>query len=142
MGISKRKFARVAALTVLVALAMTGLAAAATSGTYTGKSTQKGKSYKFGLKVSGGKVVGLAGAASASCGFIYATAKAPLALSVPIHHNSFNASIPIKKGLAKGSVLTLSGSFKGSTVSGSFGGSLVESGKRCSLPKSSFHGSR
>ena len=39
-------------------------------------------------------------------------------------------------------MLTLSGSFKGSTVSGSFGGSLVESGKKCSIPKSSFHASR
>jgi hypothetical protein len=142
MGISKRTFARVAALTVIVMLALTGLASAATSGTYKGTSTQNGKSYPFGLKVSGGKVVALAGAASASCGIVYATAKAPFKLSVPIRHNSFNASIKLSSGPAKGTVLTLSGSFKGSTVSGSFGGSLVESGKKCSIPKSSFRGSR
>jgi hypothetical protein len=142
MGISKRTFARVAALTVIAALALAGIAAAAGSGTYTGKSSSNGKSYPFGLKVSGGKIVALAGEASAKCGIVYATKKKPFPLSVPIHHNSFNASIPIKKGLAKGSVLSLSGSFKGSKVSGSFGGSLVESGKKCSLPTSSFHGSR
>jgi hypothetical protein len=142
VSISKRTFARVVALTVIVVLALTGLAAAATSGTYTGKSSQNGKSYPFGLKVSGGKIVALAGEASAKCGIVYATKKAPFSLSVPIHHNSFSASIPIKSGPAKGSVLTLSGSFKGSTVSGSFGGSLAESGKKCSIAKSSFHGSR
>jgi hypothetical protein len=142
MSLLKRKFARVAALTVVVVLALTGIAAAAASGTYTGNSTSKGKSYPFGLKVSGGKVVALAGEVPASCGIVYATKKAPFPLSVAIHHNSFNASIPIKKGLAKGSVLTLSGSFKGSKVSGSFGGSLAESGKKCSLPTSSFHASR
>ena len=64
MGISKRKFVRVAALTVMVVLALTGIAVAASNGTYTGKSTSNGKSYKFGLKVSGGKIVGLAGAAA------------------------------------------------------------------------------
>jgi hypothetical protein len=142
MGFSKRKIARVPALTVIVVLALTGLAAAASNGTYTGNSTQKGKSYPFGLKVSGGKIVALAGAASAKCGIVYATKKKPFSLNVPIRHNSFNASIPIKKGIAKGTVLTLSGSFKGSKVSGSFGGSLAESGKKCSIPKSSFHGSR
>jgi hypothetical protein len=142
MGFSKRTFARIAALTVVVVLALTGLAVAASSGTYTGTSTSKGQSYPFGLKVSGGKIVALAGEASASCGIVYATKQAPFPLSVPIRHNSFNASIPIKKGLAKGSVLSLSGSFKWSKVSGSFGGSLVESGKKCSLPKSSFHATR
>jgi hypothetical protein len=142
MGISKRKFARVAALTVMVVLALTGIAVAASNGTYTGRSSGKGKSYPFGLKVSGGKIVALAGAASAKCGIVYATKKAPFSLNVPIHHNSFSTTIPIKKGPAKGSVLTLSGTFKGSTVSGSFGGSLVESGKKCSLPNQSFHGSR
>jgi hypothetical protein len=142
VGITKRTFARVVALTVIVVLALAGLAAAASNGTYTGKSSQNGKRYPFGLKVSGGKIVALAGAASAKCGIVYATKKDPFALSVPIRHNSFSASIPITKGPAKGSVLTLSGSFKGSTVSGSFGGSLVESGKKCSIPKSSFHGSR
>ena len=60
---------------------------------------------------------------------------------MPIRHNSFSASIKLKSGPAKGSVLTLSGSFKGSKVSGSFGGSLVEGGKKCSIPKSSFHAS-
>ena len=140
MGISKR-FARVVALTVIVVLGLTGLAVAASSGTYTGKSTQKGKSYDFGLKVSGGKIVALAGAASAKCGIVYATKKKPFSLSVPIRHNSFSASVKLNSGPAKGSVLTLSGSFKGSTVSGSFGGSLVEGGKKCSIPKSSFHGS-
>jgi hypothetical protein len=142
VGFSKRTFARVAALTVIVVLALAGLAAAATSGTYRGSSTQKGKSYAFGLKVSGGKIVALAGAASASCGIVYKTAEDPFKLNVPIRHNSFNASIKLNSGPAKGSVLTLSGSFKGSTVSGSFGGSLVESGKKCSIPKSSFHGTR
>jgi hypothetical protein len=142
MGISERKFARVAVLTVIAVLALTGLAAAATSGTYTGNSSQNGKSYPFGLKVSGGKIVALAGAASAKCGIVYATRKKPFSLSVPIHHNSFSASIKLSSGPAKGTVLTLSVSFKGSTVSGSFGGSLVESGKKCSIPKSSFHGSR
>jgi hypothetical protein len=142
MSFSKRKFVRVAALTVVVVLALTGIAAAASSGTYTGKSTQKGKSYDFGLKVSGGKIVALAGAASAKCGIVYATRKKPFSLSVPIRHNSFNANIKLNSGPAKGSVLTLSGSFNGSNVSGSFGGSLAESGKKCSLPTSSFHASR
>jgi hypothetical protein len=142
MSFSNRTFARVAALTVIVVLALTGIAAAASSGTYTGKSTQKGKSYPFGLKVSGGKVVALAGAANAKCGIVYATKKAPFKLSVPIRHNSFSARIKLSSGPAKGSVLTLSGGFKGSTVSGSFGGSLHESGKTCSIPKSSFHASR
>jgi hypothetical protein len=141
MGFSKRKFVRVAVLTVIVVLALTGLATAASSGTYKGSSSQKGKSYAFGLKVSGGKIVALAGAANASCGIVYKTAKDPFKLNVPIRHNSFNASIKLHSGPAKGSVLTLSGSFKGRTVSGSFGGSLVESGKKCSIPKSTFHGS-
>jgi hypothetical protein len=142
MGISERKFARVAVLTVIAVLALTGLAAAATNGTYTGNSSQNGKSYPFGLKVSGGKIVALAGAASAKCGIVYATKKKPFSLSVPIHHNSFSASIKLSSGPAKGTVLTLSGGFKGSAVSGSFGGSLVESGNKCSIPKSSFHASR
>jgi hypothetical protein len=140
MGFSKRNVARVAALTVVVVLALTGLAVAASSGTYRGSSSQKGKSYAFGLKVSGGKIVALAGAASASCGIVYKTAENPFKLDVPIRHNSFNASIKLNSGTAKGSVLTLSGSFKGSSVSGSFGGSLVESGKKCPIPKSSFTG--
>jgi hypothetical protein len=142
MGISKRKFVRVAALTMIVVLALTGIAAAASSGTYKGTSTQKGKSYAFGLKVSGDKIVALAGAANAPCGIVYKTAKDPFKLSVPIHHNSFSASIKLSSGPAKGSVLTLSGSFKGSKVSGSFGGSLVESGKKCSIPTSSFRAAR
>jgi hypothetical protein len=142
MGISERKFVRVAALTVIVVLALTGIAVAASSGTYTGTSTQQGKSYPFGLKVNGGKIVALAGAASAKCGIVYATKKKPFSLSVPIRHNSFNANIKLNSGPAKGSVLTLSGSFKRSTVSGSFGGSLAESGKKCSIPNSSFHASR
>jgi hypothetical protein len=142
MGISERKFARVAVLTVIAVLALTGLAAAATNGTYTGNSSQNGKSYPFGLKVSGGKIVALAGAASAKCGIVYATKKKPFSLSVPIRHNSFSASIKLNSGPAKGSVLTLSGSFQGSSVSGSFGGSLAESGKKCSIPESSFHASR
>jgi hypothetical protein len=142
MGFSKRTFARVAALTVVVVLALAGIAVAASSGTYTGKSSQSGKSYSFGLKVSGGKIVALAGGASAKCGIVYATKKKPFSLSVPIRHNSFSASIKLSSGPAKGSVLTLSGSFKGSKVSGSFGGSLVESGKKCSIPSSSFHASR
>ena len=142
MGISTRTFARVAALTVIVVLALAGLATAASSGTYTGTSSQNGKSYPFGLKVSGGKIVALAGAASASCGIVYATKQKPFPLSVPIRHNSFSASIKLNSGPAKGSVLRLSGSFRRSTVSGSFGGSLAESGKKCSIPSSSFHASR
>ncbi len=142
MGISRTTVARVAALTVIVVLALAGIAAAAASGTYSGKSASNSGSYKFGLKVSGGRIVGLAGAASGSCGFVYKTAKDPLKVSVPIRHNAFSASIKLTSGIAKGTVLSLSGHFKGSTVSGSFGGSLVEGGKRCSLVKQSFRATR
>ncbi len=142
MGMWIGKFARVTALTVIAALALTGIAAAAASGTYTGRSASHSASYKFGLKVSGGKIVALAGEATGKCGLVYATAKKPLKLDVPIRHNSFDATIKLNHGVAKGTVLKLSGHFKGSTVSGAFGGSLVEFGKTCSLTQQSFRGTR
>lgn len=143
-----RRVRAVAGLAAVGVLALTGAAAAATGGTYTGTSKISidgtTATHPFSVTVRSGRIVGLGLIASGTCGTLEAMTSQPLAVKVPISHNRFDSTVALSGGALSGDKLTLVGRFKQSTVTGSFSGKLVESAtnRHCAILKQSFRATR
>jgi hypothetical protein len=112
---------RILGMAVAFVLALAGVAAAATSGSYTGTSsvTISGfeASHPFSVTVKGGRVV-----------------KAKLPINQRGHFGG-----AIKSG---DFTVTLQGTFKGKALTGSFSGFFKGALERCSAPKNTFKAHR
>jgi hypothetical protein len=143
-----RRVRATAGLAAVGALALTGVAVAATSGTYTGTSKISldgtTATHAFSVTVRSGRIVALGLIASGTCGTLEATTSKPLAVKVPISHDRFDSTVTLTRGDLSGDKLTLVGRFNPSTVTGSFSGKLVESAthSHCAIPKQSFRATR
>jgi hypothetical protein len=131
---------RILGLAVACVLALAGVAAAATNGTYTGSSsvTISGSkaSHPFSATVKGGHVVKLKLILGANCATLDGSSgiKAKLAINT---HGHFGGSIKAGKFTLK-----LQGTFKGKAVTGSFSGSFKGGSESCSAPKNTFKAHR
>jgi hypothetical protein len=131
---------RILGMTVAFVLALAGIAAAATTGTYTGTSTVTISGFKashpFSVTAKGGRVVKVELILGATCATLNGSA-------------GVKAKLPInKRGHFGGAIkfghftLKLQGTFKGKAVTGSFGGSFKEASESCSAPKNTFKAQR
>lgn len=109
---------RIVVLGAALAVAMAAVASAASSGLYTGKTSQK---LKITVKVSGGKLVKVDYAAVyGSCNELLGTDKVKIA----IKSNKFSATVhPNSETVDK-----LSGTFKGQKVSGTLTSTVTTGG--------------
>ena len=109
---------RIVVLGAALAVAMAAVASAASSGLYTGRTSQK---LKITVKVSGGKVVKVDYAAVySSCNELINTDKVKIA----IRSNKFSATVhPNSETIDK-----LSGAFKGQKVSGAITSTVTTGG--------------
>jgi hypothetical protein len=122
---------RIFVLGAALAVVFAADASAASSGTYTGTTSQK---QKVTLKVSGGKVVRFAYSATyGACGDASGVDK----VKIVIKKNKFSATVhPNSEVVDK-----LSGTFKGNKVTGTITSSLAEGGihpKTCKTGKLKF----
>ena len=131
---------RILGIAVACVLALAGVAAAATSGTYTGTSAVTISGFKashpFSATVKGGRVVKVELVLGATCATLNGSGgiKAKLPINKRGHFGG-----TIKSG---GFALTLQGTFKGKAVTGSFSGSFKGASERCSAPKNTFKADR
>ncbi len=109
---------RIVVLGAALAVAVAAVASAASSGLYTGKTSQK---LKISVKVTNGKVVKVGYVASyGSCGEFIGTDKVKIA----IKSNKFSATVhPNSETVDK-----ISGSFKGQKVSGTLTSTVTTGG--------------
>jgi hypothetical protein len=131
---------RILGIAVAFVLALAGVAAAATSGSYAGTSTVTISGFKashpFSVSVKGGRVVKVELVLGATCATLNGS-------------DGIKAKLPInKRGHFGGTIkvgdfaLTLQGTFKGKAVTGSFGGSFKGASEKCSAPKNTFKAHR
>ena len=131
---------RILGIAVACVLALAGVAAAATSGTYTGTSSVTISGFKashpFGLTVKRGRVVKVELVLGATCATLNGTAgvKAKLPINRRGHFGG-----AIKAG---DFTLKLQGTFKGNAVTGSVSGSFKGASESCSAPKNTFKAHR
>lgn len=125
---------KIAASTAVLSLALAGVALAAPSGTYSGKTSQK---YPISLKVSRAKVAKIVYTANyrGGCGSsMITTFKGHIAIN---KHGNFNAKVHPNSE----ATLRIKGHFKGKTVSGSFTSTVITGGihtHTCSTVKINF----
>lgn len=131
---------KILGVAVAALLALAGVAAAATNGSYKGTSIVTISGFKathpFSVTVKSGRVVKVALIAGATCATLNGT-------------SGVKAKLPISKsGRFTGTVkagewaVKLQGTFKGKTVSGSFSGTFKGSTLSCSSPKNTFKATR
>jgi type 1 fimbria pilin len=128
------------AVALVVMLAVGGVAAAATSGTYAGTSTVTISGFKashpFSLTVKSGRVAKVKLILGATCATL--NGSAGINVKLPINkHGHFSGST--KSGEF---TLNLQGAFKGKAVTGSFSGSFKGASEGCSAPKNTFKAHR
>lgn len=131
---------RILGIAAACVLALAGVAAAATNGTYTGTSTVTISGFKashpFGVTVKRGRVIKVELVLGATCATLNGSA-------------GVKAKLPInKRGHFGGAIksgdftLKLQGTFKGNAVTGSFNGSFKGASESCSAPKNTFKAHR
>ncbi|HTU95646.1 MAG TPA: hypothetical protein VMF14_07375 [Solirubrobacteraceae bacterium] len=128
------------AVAVAAALALTGVAAAATNGTYAGTSSITISGFKathpFSVTVKKARIVKVELIAGSNCATVDGASgiKAKLAIAKNGH---FGGSIKTKTFTLK-----LQGTFKGKAVSGSFTGTAKGLSSSCPIPKNTFKARR
>lgn len=131
---------RILGIAVALVLALAGVAAAATSGTYAGTSTVTISGFKashpFSVTVKGAHVVKVKLIAGATCASLNGSSGIKTKLAITKHEHFAGA---VTSGQWS---LKLQGTFKGKAVTGSFTGSFKSGSARCSSPKNTFKANR
>jgi hypothetical protein len=131
---------KILGVAVAAALAVAGVAAAATNGSYAGTSTVTISGFKathpFSVTVRSQRVVRVALIAGATCATLDGSSgvKAKLPISKRGH---FTGTVKAGEWAVK-----LQGTFKGKAVIGSFTGTFKGSSLSCSSPKNTFNAKR
>jgi hypothetical protein len=131
---------RILGLAAAFVLALAGVAAAATNGTYTGTSSVTISGFKashpFSVTVKGARVVKVTLILGANCATLNGSSGIKAKLSIN-KHGHFGGSIKAGKFTVQ-----VQGTFKGKAVSGSFTGSFKGGSEGCSAPKNTFKAHR